>query len=53
MKALAHAPPASLTNVDSYLKRQRKQRAQTSEQFKSEKTNNEDYDACDEADRGG
>ena len=36
--------------MDSYLKRQRKQRAQTSEQFKSEKRNNEDYDACDEAD---
>ena len=50
VKALAHAPRASLTNVDSYLKRQRKQRAQTSEQVKSEKRNNKDYDACDKAD---
>ena len=50
VRALAHAPRASLSNVDSYLKRQRKQRARTREQAKSEKRNNEDYDACDEAD---
>ena len=55
MKALAHAPRASLSNVNSYLKRQRKQREQTNEQVKSDKRNckgniNEEYDACDEAD---
>ena len=55
VKALAHAPRASLSNVNSYLKRQRKQRAQTNEQVESDERNctgniNEEYDACDEAD---
>ena len=53
VKALAQAPRASLSN--SYLKRQRKQRAWTNEQATSDKKNfkgnlNEEYDACDEAD---
>ena len=55
VQALAQAPRASLSNVDSYLKRQRKQRAQKNEKVTSDKRNykgnvNEDYDACDEAD---
>ena len=36
--------------MDLYLKRQRKQRARTREQVKSENRNNQGYDACDEAD---
>ena len=55
MKALAQAPRASLSNVNSYLDRKRKQRAQTNKQVESDEKNckgntNEEYDACDEAD---
>ena len=52
--ALAQAPRASLSNVNSYLKQQRNQRAGTNEQVKSDKRSckgnvNEEYDSCDEA----
>ena len=55
VKALAQAPRASLSNVNSYLNRTRKQRAQTNKQVESDERNcrgntNEEYDACNEAD---
>ena len=53
VKALAHAPRASLSNVNSYLKRQRKQKLRTNDESdkRSCKGNiNGEYDACDEAD---
>ena len=53
VKALAHAPRASLSNVNSYLKRQRKQKTRTNDESdkRSCKGNiNGEYDACDEAD---
>ena len=55
VNALAQAPRASLSKIKCYLKRQRKQRAQTNKKVKLDERNctgniNEDYDTCDEAD---
>ena len=47
VKALAQAPRASLSKVNSYLQRKRKQRA---EERNCKRNTNDEYDACDEAD---